>query len=511
MYDRARQYETSSFRGLFRFLRFIDRMKETGSDLGTARALGEQENVVRIMSIHKSKGLEFSVVFAAGMGKQFNKQDLKGNFLIHKELGFGPKVVDTRVRVSYPSLPAIAIKRRMQMEMLAEEMRVLYVALTRAREKLFIVGAIRNLDRQIASWGKHLEHNKIMLPDFDLSKANCFMDWVGASLIRHPDAAILRSRIGIEESIVSILNTDKAAWTIHVVDPTKKEFFSDVNQSIKEQNPVREQQLDALMNNRPLPVENETWSLEVERRLKWTYPHLEATQLSTKTSVTEIKRLGEANQIAFSISSGDGYAIPTLQEKANSLGMNAFRRPRFLEETKLTSAERGTVYHTVMQHLPLSGDGKTIGIPEVEATVTKLLYKRLITQQQAEVIDPKVIALFFKEAIGKRVTQAKHLKREVPFNFGLTAGDIYPDVVGPTANEVILIQGVIDCLFEDERGLVILDFKTDSTKGKTEDELEGKYRLQLKLYERAIVTTWKMPVIEKYLYFFDGSLLIRVS
>lgn len=157
--------------------------------------------------------------------------DLKGNFLIHKELGFGPKVVDTRVRVSYPSLPAIAIKRRMQMEMLAEEMRVLYVALTRAKEKLFIVGAIRNLDRQIASWGKHLEHNPIMLPDFDISNANCFMDWVGASLIRHPDAAILRSRIGIEESIVSILNTDEAAWTIHVVDPTKKEFFSDVNQS----------------------------------------------------------------------------------------------------------------------------------------------------------------------------------------------------------------------------------------------------------------------------------------
>ncbi|WP_449603780.1 PD-(D/E)XK nuclease family protein [Paenibacillus sp. Marseille-Q9583] len=119
--------------------------------------------------------------------------------------------------------------------------------------------------------------------------------------------------------------------------------------------------------------------------------------------------------------------------------------------------------------------------------------------------------MFFKEAIGKRVTQAKHLKREVPFNFGLTAGDIYPDVVGPTANEVILIQGVIDCLFEDERGLVLLDFKSDSTKGKTEDELEGKYRLQLKLYERAIVTTWKVPVIEKYLYYFDGSKLIRVS
>lgn len=511
LYDRARQYEATSFRGLFRFLRFIERMKENGSDLGTARALGEQENVVRIMSIHKSKGLEFPIVFAAGMAKQFNKQDLKGNFLIHKELGFGPKVVDTNVRVSYPSLPAIAIKRRMEMEMLAEEMRVLYVALTRAREKLFIVGALRNLDRQIASWGKHLEHDNMMLPDYDLSKANCFMDWIGPSLIRHPDAVILRERLGIEETLVSHLIKDNAAWSIHIVDPSKKEYFSEKIQTIQEIDPGREQQVDALLNRLPVVIQNESWSTEIERRLMWTYPQLEATRISTKMSVTEIKRLGEASQIALSTSSGNEYVNSTLHDKANSHDLTAFRRPRFLGDTKLTAAERGTVYHTVMQHLPVNGEGKTIGYTEIEATVAKLVYKRMLTTQQAEVVDPNVIAAFFREDIGKRITQSKHLNREVPFTFGLTAGDIYPDVSSATSNEVILVQGVIDCLFEDEHGLVILDYKTDSTKDKTEEDLEGKYRLQLKLYERAITTIWNKPVVEKYLYFFDGSKLIRVS
>lgn len=512
LYDRARQYEATSFRGLFRFLRFIERMKETGSDLGTARELGEQENVVKIMSIHKSKGLEYPIVFVAGMGKQFNKQDLKGNFLIHKELGFGPKVVQTSARVSYPSLPAIAIKRRMQMELLAEEMRVLYVALTRAREKLFIVGALRNLDQQIISWGKHLDNEAVMLPDYDLSKVNCFLDWIGPALIRHPDAEILRNRLGIDTEVVSVLEKDNANWMIHIIDPMKKEYFSDAPLGLEEKDPIREQQMDALMNNQPIYVEKETWSEEIERRLTWMYPYLAATQLSTKTSVTEIKRLGESNQLALSMSTGNEHVITTLQDKANSLGMTAFRKPKFLEEKKLTAAEQGTIYHSVMQHLPMNGEGiTTIGIREVQETVTKLVYKKLITQQQAEVVDPKKIASFFNGSIGKRILKAKHIKREVPFNFGLTAGDLYPNVCESISNEVIMVQGVIDCLFEDEYGLVLIDFKTDSTIDKTKDDLEGKYRLQLKLYERAIETIWQRPVVEKYLFFFDGAKLIRVS
>ncbi len=200
LYDRAKQYEATSLRGLFRFLRFIERMKDSGGDLGTARALGEQEDVVRIMSIHKSKGLEFPVVFTAGLAKMFNQQDLNGSFLLHKELGFGPKFVDPELRVSYPMLPMLAIRRRMRMEMLAEEMRILYVALTRAREKLYLTATLSSLGKQLRNWQMAMGGDSFALPDAQLAGARSYLDWVGPALIRHPDAGCLRELVGYESS-----------------------------------------------------------------------------------------------------------------------------------------------------------------------------------------------------------------------------------------------------------------------------------------------------------------------
>ena len=177
LHDRTRQYEATTLRGLFRFLRFIDRMRESGGDLGTARALGEQEDVVRIMSIHKSKGLEFPVVFAAGLGKSFNRRDLHSPFLMHKQLGFGPRFVDTELRVAYPTLPYLAIRQRLGMESLAEEMRILYVALTRPKEKMFLVGTVGDAAKQLQRWQSALDaHGR--LPDFRIAGAGRFLDWL---------------------------------------------------------------------------------------------------------------------------------------------------------------------------------------------------------------------------------------------------------------------------------------------------------------------------------------------
>ncbi|WP_231571588.1 UvrD-helicase domain-containing protein [Gordoniibacillus kamchatkensis] len=188
LYDRARQYESTSLRGLFRFLRFLERMRDSGGDLGTARALGEQENVVRIMSIHKSKGLEFPVVFVAGLGKMFNRSDANEPFVTHKELGFGPRYVDAELRAGYPTLPALAIQRRMKRELLAEEMRVLYVALTRAREKLILLGTAPSAEKLLRKWSRTLEQPERKLPEHELAKARCYLDWIGPALLRHPQA-----------------------------------------------------------------------------------------------------------------------------------------------------------------------------------------------------------------------------------------------------------------------------------------------------------------------------------
>ena len=191
LYDRARQYEATSFRGLFRFLRFIERMQERGDDLGAARALGEQEDVVRLMTIHSSKGLEFPVVFVAGLGRSFNTMDLRKPYLLDKEFGFATKYVNVDKRITYPSLPQLAFKRKKKMEMLAEEMRVLYVALTRAKEKLFLLSSVKSLQKKLEKWEQNLNHSDWLLKDYERASAGSYLDWVGPSLVRHQDSQTL--------------------------------------------------------------------------------------------------------------------------------------------------------------------------------------------------------------------------------------------------------------------------------------------------------------------------------
>src|SRR5690606_16879476 len=166
LYDRARAYESTSFRGLFRFLRFIDKMREKGDDLGAARALSEQEDVVRIMTIHKSKGLEFPVVIIGAMDKQFNMQDLSRKYLLHKDLGFASKYIDPEKRITYPTLFYHALKGEKKRELLAEEMRVLYVAVTRAKEKLVMIANVNSFAKKIEKWQKMIDHSEWVLPAY---------------------------------------------------------------------------------------------------------------------------------------------------------------------------------------------------------------------------------------------------------------------------------------------------------------------------------------------------------
>jgi ATP-dependent helicase/nuclease subunit A len=504
LYDRARQYEATSFRGLFRFLRFIERMRESGSDLGTANAIGEQEDVVRVMSIHKSKGLEFPVVFIAGLAKPFNQQDLNGHFLIHRELGYGPKYMDTDLRVIYPSLSSLAIKRRLRMEMLAEEMRILYVAMTRPREKVYLIAAVRNLEQQIQNWSKHVEHPDLHLPDFELSKANSYLDWIGPALIRHPNAEILRNMTGF--GYVEGMD-DPSQWKVQVIglssviEPLSEEgtAFGDVD---------RDAIMGQILNLQPVHVAS-SYGDEINRRLNWEYPQAVGTKLLSKTSVTELKRFSEVSPMGRIPLADDGWEphIPGLSFQQSS---TLSRRPRFLEaDGKLPPAERGTVYHTIMQNLPFDRGRMTVKV--IKEAIQEMIEKRLLTVKQADTVDVRQIAQFFRQGLGKRILAAKHVMREVPFCYGLKASDIYPDVYGSIGEETILIQGVIDCLFEEKEGFVLLDYKTDSTKGKTAEELIDRYRLQLNLYSRAIEDTLNRVVASKYLYFFDGGLLIEVN
>lgn len=498
LHDRAKQYESTSLRGLFRFLRFIERMKQSGGDLGTARALGEGEDVVRLMSIHKSKGLEFPVVFVAGIAKKFNATDMRSAFLIHKDMGFGPRFVDVELRAAYPTLPQLAIRKQMKLEMLAEEMRILYVALTRAREKLFLVGTVKDPERQMAKWSQVSSCDSWNLPDHALSRANHYLDWLGPALMRHRQAGNWHEWAGSEPQFSNVeVASDESQWTLHLISIRDLQHSNTPAQ----EGEAADQRLAAVLaGHRVSDLDQSNIAHQLRNQLEWKYPYSQASQLSGKTSVSELKRLAES--AAIRTENSEREADRWFQ------GSALLRRPRFMEEKKLTPAERGTLYHTVMQNLPITS------VPDEEvilSTLDRLVQLEIMTDHQRQVLDVQVIRSFFETSIGRRMVNAHRVQREVPFSFGLKAGDIHQDIDANTADEVVLIQGVIDCLFEDEHGLVLLDYKTDRTLGLSREELAERYRLQIALYAKAVSHIYKKPVDEQYVYFFDGGELIPME
>ncbi|MCG7319162.1 helicase-exonuclease AddAB subunit AddA [Brevibacillus laterosporus] len=284
LYDRAKQYEATSYRGLFRFLRFIDRMQEQENDLGEARTITESENVVRLMTIHKSKGLEFPVVFVAGMGKQFNQSDMKGRFLLHKDLGFGPQVADAVLRLRYPSLAFLGIRQKLKLEMLAEEMRVLYVALTRAREKLILVGSAKDLSKSAIAWCSQ-STDKETLSDEDLVQAKGYLDWIGRALVRHKNGEPLRLLCPDTQDNSSIpLVRDPSVWQFQFYQP------SDLI-AITEQSEHDEEVFSLLQKRKPVPdhPHSEEWRDKIRSVLEWQYAPQVVSQVPAKWSVSQLK------------------------------------------------------------------------------------------------------------------------------------------------------------------------------------------------------------------------------
>lgn len=504
LYDRARQYEATSFRGLFRFLRFVERMRDSGGDLGTARALGEQEDVVRIMSIHRSKGLEFPIVFVAGLAKKFNQQDLNGPFLMHRELGFGPKLVDTQMRVSYPTLPFLAIRRRMKLELLAEEMRVLYVALTRAKEKLFLIGTLRDLDKNIQNWNTSSSghDNDMVLPDHVLAQANSFIDWIGPAVLRHPHAATLWERLGVGDSrSAPEFSEHNSEWNISIVPA---DGFDEAASALSVNDEATEAAVAAAQ---PVSVETDAAIQdEIKQRLQWSYPYQEASEIFAKTTISEMKRM-----LLFDTETAymedEEAATHSLLSKVQEQQQGLLKRPKFMEKQLMTAAERGTVYHAVMQHISLTPELNSLHLQE---DLERMFALQLISEEQLKTVQISVLESFFHSKLGQRLLHSSRIEREVPFSYGLQASDVYAHVDGEMGHETILVQGVIDCVFEDDDGIVLVDYKTDAVYGHKLDEIRERYRLQIEIYAKAIESIWNRPVKEKFLFLFDGAHILQM-
>jgi ATP-dependent helicase/nuclease subunit A len=529
LYDRAVQFENdTAARGLFRFLVFISRLRENGGDLGVAGGGGEEGNGVRIMTIHKSKGLEFPVVFVAGMAKQFNRQDLHSPFLMHKELGFGPRFVERETRVSYPTLPYLAINRRTRLELLAEEMRVLYVALTRPRDKMILVGTVRDLPRKIASWSSVQNRDELLLADHLLARGRSYLDWVGPALIRHPAAAVLRKLGGSEATVSTVLHNDVSNWSISVQNASELNSgaFLPTDQT-EEKVEERQAVLEALHKGEAVNIYETETSDEIARRLEWNYPYAAASGIPAKTSVTELKALlSLQEQPSFDLlEEGNSTTSIETDKRPSVAGADSLhlRRPKFMEKRSLTPAERGTAYHTVMQHIPLEG---SVDPRVVEETLARLQRVAILTAEQVEAVAPGQIEAFYTNELGRRLIASSWKLREMPFSYMVPAGEAYRGLdymneavseLSPENNkegfsEAVLIQGVIDCLFREEDRIILLDYKTDSVlehQGGLE-ALKEKYRFQLELYSKALHDILGEPISEIWLYFFDGDHAVKL-
>ncbi len=470
LFERAKQYETASYKGLYNFIHFIEKIHLSSGDLGAAKIIGENENVVRIMSIHKSKGLEFPVVFLSSTGKQFNLMDLNESILLHQEMGIGVKYIDYEKQIQYDTLSKAAIRNKILTETLSEEMRILYVALTRAKEKLYITGIQKDYDKvkekmmgQIEQYPLN-DENKIN--PILLKKYKKYLDWIMLVYMYE------------KENI-----TDIAELHIH--------NKSDLMKSLEKSN---DEDVDVigLLNNHNLNDSSVKFKNieDIQNVIENKYKYEESIAIPTKTSVTELKELAnEDNRVRRAVEnfSSDEYS-ESLYDK--------FEIPKFMksdEQEKLTGARKGTLLHLCMQKLEI---GKEYELSDIKELVNNLKDREIITQLEAENININAILKFTKSNIWEELKNAKEVHREEPFYMTIPAKEIYKKDVG----EKILVQGVIDLYYIDKNNnLVLLDYKTDYLENGAEEIIQ-KYDSQLQLYKKALEDALKRKVDKIYIY-----------
>lgn len=378
----------------------------------------------------------------------------------------------------------------MRKELLSEELRVLYVALTRAKEKLFLVGSVKNQVKALSKWQNAANGDDWLLPDFERYQARTYLDFIGPALIRHQAMSSL-----LEESREVVLSHPSSfSITFHQASNLLQEDMSLEKQK-------QDEVVQALMEGMPVQGYGD-YEEEVKERLSWRYPYLAASQVGTKQSVSEIKRMKEIQ---------DEYSVPSSIRKAHA---TLYERPAFMKKKTLTAAEQGTAMHTVMQHIPLPSNE-----PYDESRVEELLHslkeKDLLTDEQIQSINREGIVAFFSTAIGQKLRKADWVKREVSFSMVLPVKEVYSHI--DAEGEPVLIQGMIDCLFEADGKLYLLDYKTDRVTGRfsggleeAEAMLKKRYETQISLYSAAVERLTNRTLEEKILYFFDGNLEISL-
>lgn len=442
LFEKAKDYEKASFKGLYNFINYIDKISKSSGDMGSAKLIGENENVIRIMSIHKSKGLEFPVVFLCGTGKMFNVQDLNQSILLHQDMGFGPKYINYERKIEYSTLAKEAIRIKSLNEILSEEMRLLYVATTRAKEKLIITGCDKNLKKSITE--KESMTSKVNSEKLDIAnirKAKSYLDWLELVYVNNKDR--------IEDILeTKFLNKNEI----------KENETSDENEEV-------DSELENWINK-----DQELLS-KVDKLLSWKYPYMMSTKIEGKASVTDIAKHKKKEVIDIT------------------------EKPKFLNQSEeLSKAEIGTLMHLIMQKLDFKKDYDERDIKEL---IQELIASKIINENQAKYINVKKILNFARSDFYKELKEAKEIQKERPFYIYISSKEIYDDEI----DEKILVQGIIDLYYiNKDNQLILVDYKTDYVANNNEQELIDKYKGQLSIYKRALEQALNRKVEAAYIY-----------
>ncbi|HBG5344005.1 TPA: helicase-exonuclease AddAB subunit AddA [Clostridioides difficile] len=484
LFERAKQFEETSFKGIFNFVNFIEKLKKSSSDMGSAKTLGENANVVRIMSIHKSKGLEFPVVICSAMGKNFNTQDFKKSILYHYNLGYGPQFVDYERRISFPSIAKEALKSKINIENLSEEMRVLYVAFTRAKEKLIITGSTRNIQDSIKRWSNGVE-GLDTISQYEILKGKNFLDWIMPCVLKHRDLSNLLEEVGLD--------------TIFSVDHSSKWYGRLWNKNdilVENKNDEEKESVEEILEKIDADSPDSDYYNEIEEKLNYMYPYEFSTRKPATISVTEIKKIQNNYEEEL---------INTIFEQKVIL-----KKPLFIqneeEREKINGAERGTIVHLVMEVLDLKN---VSSVNDIKSQIRGFISKGIITEKQASIVNPYKIYKFFASNIGKRMLNAELINREKSIYAQVNMKDIYVyeklinnDNKKIYDKESVMLRGIVDAYFEEDNQIVLVDYKTDFVNEENINQIIEKYKKQLDLYADVIETLTGKSVKEKCIYLF---------
>ncbi|MBE6957187.1 MAG: helicase-exonuclease AddAB subunit AddA [Ruminococcaceae bacterium] len=457
LYELARQQEGAGCRTLFDFLLRLDRLRDSGQTV--IKGGPGQGGGVRILTIHRSKGLEAPLVLVCGLGRQFNRTDLSNPVLFHQKLGVGLRYLDTRRRIELDTLSRNAVGQVLDEEMLAEELRLLYVAMTRARDKLILSVAG---DKIISTLTKLRDEAESPLSPQLLAQCQTAGMWVLLSAMTRRCGQPLRELVGLSDPARLDYTMD---WDVRLVDG---ESLTGVRH-VTAQTQRTEQPLD---------------EAALRESFAWQYAHGMAGDTPSKLTATQLK--GRAL---------DREANEESEQQEKTVSSAPLYRPRFAaEKLGLTPAQRGTATHLVMQYLDFARCGDAGQIAE---QISGLVEREFITAQEGQAVEPERLAAFFQTPLGRQLRETQ-VHREFKFSLLADAGDYYPGLEG----EELLLQGVVDCWFETDEGITVVDFKSDWVTEQTVNERARQYKPQLDTYARALRAITGRPVTRRILWFF---------